>query len=125
MHLPSNYPPVIVSFDEINKNALVTLESVKGDLLDYDLQRKDERKSKRNEPAEKNESAFCLHSTTQKSDFKPSGKLKEKPEFKTAKSFCDYCHCESHKEYHCFKKKNNHRKKGDSKFSNEANVASG
>lgn len=29
-----------------------------------------------------------------------------------------------HKENHCFKKKNNDRKKGDWKFSNEANVAS-
>lgn len=45
--LPSDYSPIIASFGEINENALVTLESVKGSLLDYDLKRKDERKVKK------------------------------------------------------------------------------
>lgn len=55
------FAPVITSLGEINEHALVTLDMVKGSLLDYDLKQKDERKIKRNEPIEKNEAAFYLN----------------------------------------------------------------
>lgn len=105
--LPSEYSPVIASFGEVNENSLLTLETVKGSLLDYDLKRKDERKSRKVE-SEPTGSAYVSEST-------PKGQQSE--------IVCDYCNRSGHRESRCFKKKNDLKKAGEKKGS-ESNVAS-
>ncbi|KAK7601357.1 hypothetical protein V9T40_008798 [Parthenolecanium corni] len=107
--LPSDYSPVIASLGEINENNLVTLETVKGYLLDYDLKRKDERKVKRVDQAETTNAAYY-------SDSQKDGRGE--------KVRCSYCNREGHRETRCFKKRNDKKTFGDTKQSGEANVAS-
>ncbi|KAK7588126.1 hypothetical protein V9T40_005371 [Parthenolecanium corni] len=124
--LPSEYSPVVASFGEINENALVTTEFVKGVLLDYDLKRKDEQRQKKTDVVEKVSTAYFSDSNTETaymSDSKTSsrGKL----ESKTERPHCNYCGRDGHKEARCFKKKGDRRSNGEVKGANEANVASG
>lgn len=124
--LPSEYSPVVASFGEINENALVTSEFVKGVLLDYDLKRKDEQRGKKIDSGEKVSTAYYSNSNSDSAfltDSKTSGR--GKLEAKGERPHCNYCGRDGHKETRCFKKKADQRNNGEAKGANEANVASG
>ncbi|KAK7580680.1 hypothetical protein V9T40_001309 [Parthenolecanium corni] len=120
--LPSDYSAVIASFGEINENNLLALETVKGALLDYDLKRKDERKIKKIEVAEKSSAAFYSNSSPE-ADYCADGKQVNRS--KAEKVFCTYCGREGHRENRCFKKRNENKSAGDKKPISEANLTSG
>jgi len=126
--LPSDYSPLIASFGEINENALVTLETVKGALLDYDLKRKDEQKIKKPDVLEKDTAYMSdtAHESACLSDSRSSNKFKDaRFDNRTEKLHCSYCGRDGHRENRCFKKRNDKRAQTDAKGGGEANLAGG
>lgn len=110
--LPSDYSPVVASFGEVNENSLVTMETAEGALLDYDLKRKDERKSRKVE-IEPTGSAYVSESPAKNQSSEGSSGI-----------VCEYCGHEGHRENRCFKKKNDKKRAAERKGASESNVVS-
>lgn len=120
--LPSSFSPVIASLGEINDSSPVTLEMLKGILLDYDLKRSDESKPKRGvEGAERTAAAYVSDTggeASYASDKRSSHNKRNEP--RGEKSHCSYCNREGHIESRCFQKRREQRKTGG-----EANLGEG
>ena len=128
--LPSEFAAVISSFGEINDNSLITLETVKGTLLDFDLERKDEQKVKVKMKDSKSTAFFSNFNVKKSENSKADSGYTHQPRVKKkgnksdtfkdskAKRHCGYCDKDGHWEKRCFTKRNDQKK-------NEANIASG
>ena len=114
--LPSDYSPLVASFGEVKENSLLTLEGVKGALLDYDLKKKDERKLKKSDIVEKVDTAYHTDSCHESVCFSSSNKPRENrgDVARSETVHCTYCRRDGHRENRCFRKKNEKKRQGDS-----------
>lgn len=126
--LPTEFSPVIASLGDINENSLVTLDTLKGQLLDFDLKRSDESRVKKGESSgDRAGTAYLSDSAGDAalaSDTK-SGKVRGKVDTKGDAPVCDYCHKSGHRENRCFKRHDDRRSRNESHNRGEASIGEG
>lgn len=122
--LPSDFSPVVASLGDINENNPVSLESLKGLLLDFDLKRSDERKAKKLDAGEKVNAAY-LSDANSESALLSDSRNKQRFDNRGEKLHCDFCGRDGHREVKCFKKRAERRALGSTRGSTEANLGEG
>ncbi|KAK7576778.1 hypothetical protein V9T40_013064 [Parthenolecanium corni] len=116
--MPSEFAPVICSYGEVKKEVL-SLETVKGSLLDFDLKRKDEGKSGSSNSTSESAAFFSNSDHRNRNHTEKKSTNDEKVD-----KFCDFCKKSGHSENYCFRKKKQLREKQSSSNSRsgEANI---
>ncbi|KAK7605374.1 hypothetical protein V9T40_007232 [Parthenolecanium corni] len=118
--LPGEFNSVIAAFGDMNSNSL-TMDQVKGSLLDFDLKQKDTAVSGKSSGGGNTHNAFKAFSSGGGSEQHSSNGPGTRFPFK-----CNYCGQKGHKASSCFKKKRGQPKGvGSYKPSTEASNAEG
>lgn len=102
----------------------ITLESLKGLLLDFNLKRCDEQKAKKLDSGERVGAAY-MSDTCSESAYLSDGRNKQRPEPRGKKPHCDFCGKDGHREAKCFKKKAEKQNSTGYRGSPEAHLGEG